>query len=90
MTIARARARCRCSMSMCLIMNNGYLKLADMGLCKYLPGDNVTYTMCGTPTCARSSSSDSDMGTTMAVDWWAYGCLSCSRCREETRSQMLT
>ena len=31
-----------------LIQENGYLKLADLGLAKAVP-DGVTYTVCGTP-----------------------------------------
>ena len=58
----------------CLIMNNGYLKLADMGLCKYLPGDNVTYTMCGTPE-FLAPEFIFKRGYDRRVDWWAYGCI---------------
>ena len=62
-------------------MNNGYMKLADMGLCKFLPrrddrmsGRSLAFTMCGTPEFLAPEFIFS-RGYDHRVDWWAYGCV---------------
>jgi len=53
-----------------LLDANGYCKLADFGLAKFLVGH--TYTLCGTPD-YMAPEVITGAGHTRAVDWWALG-----------------
>jgi len=55
-----------------LFTERGHLKLADMGLAKFVIGK--TYTTCGTPD-YFAPELISSAGHTNAVDWWALGVL---------------
>mmetsp|Transcript_11914 Transcript_11914/g.39205 ORF Transcript_11914/g.39205 Transcript_11914/m.39205 type:complete len:950 (-) Transcript_11914:163-3012(-) len=56
-----------------LIDTQGYLKLCDFGLAKYLrPPQNKTYTFCGTPI-YLAPEVWSRVGHNRAADWWALG-----------------
>ena len=55
-----------------LLMENGYIKLADFGLAKFLKEDGSTYSFCGTaeylaPEIIQNS------GHSFGVDWWTLG-----------------
>jgi len=53
-----------------LLDAQGRLKLADMGLAKFIIGQ--TYTVCGTP-CYLAPEAARQIGYSVAVDWWALG-----------------
>lgn len=55
-----------------LLTNDGYCKLTDMGLAKFVIGR--TYTTCGTPDYFAPEIVQS-AGHTNAVDWWTFGIL---------------
>ncbi|CAD7944953.1 unnamed protein product, partial [Amoebophrya sp. A120] len=55
-----------------LLDQNGYCKLTDMGLAKFVIGR--TYTTCGTPDYFAPEIIQSS-GHTNAVDWWCFGIL---------------
>merc|ERR1719320_1658204 len=52
---------------------DGYLKITDFGLSKFLLTGN-TFTMCGTPD-YLAPEIITGQGHTLAVDWWALGVL---------------
>ena len=57
-----------------LVQNNGYLKLADFGFIKMLPGSSRTYTFCGTPEYIAPEII-LNKGYGKPVDWYATGIL---------------
>lgn len=58
-----------------LVDGEGYCKLADFGLSKFVVGH--TYTLCGTPD-YMAPEMLSGAGHTRAVDWWALGVTTCA------------
>ncbi|XP_019872223.1 cAMP-dependent protein kinase catalytic subunit [Aethina tumida] len=60
-----------------LIDATGYLKLIDMGYCKYITGR--TYTFCGTPD-YMAPEIINFLAYGKAVDWWSYGVLIFEMC----------
>ena len=58
-----------------LLTANGYLKLADFGLCKGGMGPNDrTSTFCGTPEFVAPEMI-TDASYTRVIDWWSLGVL---------------
>ena len=58
-----------------MIGEDGYLKLADFGLSKYLPHVlDKTKTICGTPDYLAPETIKGS-GYSFGVDWWALGAL---------------
>ena len=57
-----------------IITKQGYLKIADFGLSKYLPGHAKTFTLCGTPE-YLAPEIILGRGYDTSVDWWSVGIL---------------
>ena len=53
---------------------DGYLKLSDYGLCKFLKPGEKTYSLAGTPDYV-SPEVIVNKGQTYTTDWWAFGIL---------------
>lgn len=57
-----------------MLANDGYLRLVDFGLSKFLAPGERTFTFCGTPLYLAPEIWGHG-GHDKAVDWWALGCL---------------
>ena len=57
-----------------IVANDGYLRLVDFGLSKFLGPGERTFTFCGTPLYLAPEVWGHG-GHDAAVDWWALGCL---------------
>ncbi len=57
-----------------LLDRNGYAKLTDFGLAKFLKVDDITNTFCGTPE-YLSPEVILDKGCNRPADWWSLGVL---------------
>ena len=55
-----------------MVEPDGYIKLIDFGLSKYLEPDATTKTFCGTPYYLAPEMIE-EKGHNKAVDWWAVG-----------------
>ena len=55
-------------------MEDGYIKLADFGLAKFLKEDGSTYSFCGTAEYLAPEIID-NKGHSYQVDWWTLGIL---------------
>lgn len=57
-----------------LLSEDGYIKLADFGLAKFLKEDGSTYSFCGTAEYLAPEIID-NKGHSYQVDWWTLGIL---------------
>jgi serum/glucocorticoid-regulated kinase 2 len=57
-----------------LIDEDGYLRLADFGMAKFLKGDEKATSFCGTPEYLAPEIITGE-GHNKAADWWSYGIL---------------
>ena len=57
-----------------LLDSDGYVKLADFGLAKFLEQDSSTYSFCGTAEYLAPEIIDMK-GHSFSVDWWTLGIL---------------
>ena len=57
-----------------LLDSDGYVKLADFGLAKFLEQDSSTYSFCGTAEYLAPEIIDMK-GHNFSVDWWTLGIL---------------